>query len=140
MDRIKEMVTSEAVLSYSNPNTELTLQCDASESGLGAAIMQQNQPIAYAIRALSGTETRYGQIAKELLAVIFGLEKFHQYTYGRTVRVISDHKPLESIMYKPLHAAPKRFQRMLLRLQKYDIKLQYRPGKEMYLADTFSRA
>ena len=140
LDRIKDMVTSEPVLSYYNPNIELTLQSDASESGLGAAIMQHNHPIAYASRALSDTETRYAQIEKELLAVIFGLEKFHQYTYGRTVRVISDHKPLESIMKKPLHAAPKRLQRMLLRLQKYDIQLQYRPGKEMYLADTLSRA
>lgn len=101
--------------------------------------MQEDRPVAYASRALTDTETRYAQIEKELLSVIFGLEKFHSYTYGRTVNVISDHKPLESIMKKPLHAAPKRLQRMLLRLQKYDIILQYRPGKEMYLADNLSR-
>jgi hypothetical protein len=63
---------------------------------------------------------------------------FHQYTYGRTVQVMSDHKPLESILKKPLHAAPKRLQRMLLQLQKYDIRLQYTPGKEMYIADKIS--
>jgi hypothetical protein len=54
--------------------------------------------------------------------------------------VWSDHKPLESILKKPLHAAPKRLQRMLLQLQKYDIRLQYTTGKEMYIADTLSRA
>jgi hypothetical protein len=59
-------------------------------------IMQENQPIAYASRALTNTETRYAQIEKELLSVIFGLERFHQYTYGRTVQVRSDHKSLES--------------------------------------------
>jgi hypothetical protein len=48
----------------------------------------------------SDTETRYAQIEKELLSVIFGLERFHQYTYGRTVQVRSDHKPLESILKK----------------------------------------
>ncbi|VDI08221.1 Hypothetical predicted protein [Mytilus galloprovincialis] len=113
---------------------------DASQTGLGAAVMQEDRPVAYASRALTYTETRYAQIEKKLLSVIFGLEKFHSITYGRTVNVISDHKPLESIMKKPLHAAPKRLQRMLLRLQKYDIILQYRPGKEMYLADTLSKA
>ena len=102
--------------------------------------MQENQPIAYASRALTDTETRYAQIEKELLSVIFELERFHQYTYGRTVQVRSDHKPLESILKKPLHAAPKRLQRMLLQLQKYDIRLQYTLGKEMYIADTLSRA
>jgi hypothetical protein len=54
--------------------------------------------------------------------------------------VRSDHKPLESILKKPLYAAPKRLQRMLLQLQKYDIRLQYTPVKEMYIADTLSRA
>ncbi|CAC5426704.1 unnamed protein product [Mytilus coruscus] len=140
LEEIKRLVTAEPVLRYYDPKLQLTVQSDASQTGLGAAVMQEDRPVAYAIRALTDTETRYAQIEKELLLVIFGLEKFHSYTYGRTVNVISDHKPLESIMKKPLHAAPKRLQRMLLRLRKYDIILQYRPGKEMYLADTLSRA
>ncbi|XP_063446850.1 uncharacterized protein K02A2.6-like [Mytilus trossulus] len=140
LEEIKRLVTAEPVLKYYDPKLQLTVQSDASQTGLGAAVMQEDRPVAYASRALTDTETRYAQIEKELLSVIFGLEKFHSYTYGRTVNVISDHKPLESIMKKPLHAAPKRLQRMLLRLQKYDIILQYRPGKEMYLADTLSRA
>ena len=45
--------------------------------------MQDGQPIAYASRALLDAERRYAQIEKELLAVTFGLERFHQYTYGR---------------------------------------------------------
>ena len=54
--------------------------------------------------------------------------------------VTSDHKLLESILKKPLHCAPKRLQRMMLQLQKYNIQLVNQPGKEMYLADTLSRA
>ena len=140
LDEIKRLVTAKPVLQYYDPKLQLVLQSDASETELGATIMQENQPIAYASKALTDTETRYAQIEKELLSVIFGLERFHQYTYGRTVQVRSDHKPLESILKKPLHAAPKRLQRMLLQLQKYDIRLQYTPGKEMYIADTLSRA
>ena len=52
----------------------------------------------------------------------------------------SDHKQLENIFKKPLASAPLRLQRMLLRLQRYDIDLQYKPGKEMILANTLSRA
>ena len=72
--------------------------------------------------------------------MIFGLERFHQYTYGHHVTVQTDHKPLKSIVSKPLYKAPKRLQRMLLRLQKYHVTLGYRPGKQMQLADTLSRA
>lgn len=72
--------------------------------------------------------------------IVFGMEKFHQYIYGRQVTVQSDHKLLESIHRKPLFSAPKRLQRMVLRLQKYDISVIYVPGRDMVLVDTLSRA
>ena len=84
------------------------IQCDASEKGLGAALLQEGQPTAFASRALIDTETRYAQIEKEMLATIFAAEKFDQYTFGHSVTVQSDHKPLESILKKPLLSAPKR--------------------------------
>ena len=49
---------------YYNVNDEVTLQCDASQSGLGAALMQNGQPVAYGSRALTPAETRYAQIEK----------------------------------------------------------------------------
>ena len=52
----------------------------------------------------------------------------------------SDHKPLESIVKKPLAAAPPTLQRILLRMQKYDYALEYKPGKELVLPDMLSRA
>ena len=84
------------------------IQCDASEKGLGAALLQEGQPIAFASRALTDTETRYAQIEKEMLAIVFAAEKFDQYTFGHSVTVQSDHKPLESILKKPLFSAPLR--------------------------------
>ena len=75
-----------------------------------------------------------------MLAVTFGLEKFHHYTYGRKVDVITDHKPLVSIMTKPLSSAPKRLQNLLLRAQKYSFSLSWKPGSEIPLADALSRA
>ena len=72
--------------------------------------------------------------------MVYGLERFHTYTYGREVFVESDHKPLEVIVKKPLHRTPKRLQRMLMRVQLYNVKLGYKKGSSMYLADTLSRA
>ena len=78
-----------------NLEEEVTLQCDASQSCLGAALLQNGQPVAYASRALSAAETRYAQIEKELLAIVFTCECFEPYVYGRhMIRVESDHKPL----------------------------------------------
>ena len=102
--------------------------------------MHEGQPITYASRALTPAETRYSQIEKELLAQVFGLEYNHMYTYGRKVILWTDHKPLVSISLKPLSQAPKRLQRLLLALHNYDVDIRYKPGKEMYLADTLSRA
>ena len=119
-DALKAAVTNTPVLRYYNLEEEVTLQ-----SGLGAALMQNGQPVAYSSRALTSAETRYAQIEKELLAVVFACQRFDAYVYGRAnVNVESDHKPLAIIMRKTLDSAPKRLQRMLLALQKYDINLR----------------
>ena len=138
--RIRQLVIEAPVLKYYEPTEELTLQSDASQKGLSVVLTQNGQPLAFASRALSDTETRYAQIEKKLLSVVFGLEKLHQYTYGRKVTVQTDHKLLEAIVKKPLHMAPKRLQRLLLRLLVYDVILTYRCGRQMQLADTLSRA
>lgn len=126
--RLKDKIANTPVLKYYNQEDELTLQCDASETGLEAALTQRGKPVAFGSRALAPTERGYAQIEKECLAIVFGMEKFHHYTYGRKVTVQSDHKPLENIHRKPLLSAPKRLQRMLLRPQKYDINVIYVPG------------
>ena len=138
---IKKLVTNYPVLRYYDVNEPVVIQCDASEVGLGAALLQNGQPVAYASRSLTTTDRRYAQIEKECLAILFACERFDLYVYGRErVFVESDHKPLEVIFKKPLLSAPRRLQRMLLKLQKYNLDIRYKKGKEMYLADTLSRA
>ena len=113
--QLKEAVTCTPVLRYYNLGDEVMLQCDASKSGLGAALLQKGQPVAYASRALTPAETRYAQIEKELLAIVFTCEIFDTYTYGRdVVTVETDHKPLEVIVCEVLNSAPQCLQRMLL--------------------------
>ena len=73
---IKESLTLAPVLGYYDPQKVLTLQVDASSTGLGAALIQGNQPVAYASKVLTPTQQKYAQIEKELLAVVFGCAKF----------------------------------------------------------------
>jgi hypothetical protein len=138
--QIKHLVMNAPVLRYFDPMKSVVIQCDASSKGLGAVMLQDDHPIAYGSRTLTDTETRYSVMEKEMLAIVFSLEKWHQYTYGRPITVQSDHKPLETITKKPLDQAPRRLQMMLLRALAYNVNVQYVKGKKMVLADALSRA
>ena len=139
-DAVKVMLAEAPVLAFYNSDKELVLENDASEYGLGSVLLQDGKPVAYASRSLSSSERHYAQIEKEMLSVLFGLSKFHHYTYGRDVTVVTDHKPLVAIRAKPLGKAPKRLQHMLLKSQEYSYQLTYKPGKAIPVADALSRA
>ena len=140
-EKVKQIMTSSPgpVLSYFDPGKATTLQVDASQNGLGAALMQEGRPIAYASKSLTSCERNYAQIEKELFAILFGCRRFHHYLYGRKVTIESDHKPLIPIFKKPLHSAPPRLQRMLLQLANYDLEVTFIPGTKIPVADTLSR-
>ena len=138
---IKSMISSAPLLKYYDVASETTIQCDASESGLGATLLQEGQPVAFASRSLSTVERQYAQIEKECLAIGFACSRFNQYLHGRELTTVeTDHKPLVPIFQKSIHSAPKRLQRMLLRLQRYNLNVTYLPGSQMYIADMLSRA
>ena len=130
-------------LRYYDRNLLVTVQADASLRGLGACLIQQHkgkdQPIAFASKSLMDTETRYANIERKLLAIVFACQRFSTYLLGRSFVAESDHKPLEMIAMKNLANAPPHLQRMLLELQRYDVTIKYRPGKEMQLANALSR-
>ena len=75
-ETLKTAVSTAPVLRYYNLNEEVTLQCDASQSGLGVALLQGGQLVAYASHTLTETKSRYAQIEKELLAIVFGCDHF----------------------------------------------------------------
>ena len=116
------------------------MQNDSPQHGLGAVILQENKPIAFASRTLTETERQYAQIEKELLSVIFAMEKFDQYVYGRHVVIQNDHKPLQTIAKKPLLMTRKHLQKMLVQLHRYTFELTYRPGSKVEITDALSRA
>ena len=75
---VQRLVTEAPVLRYYDPTLDLTIQYDASQSGLGATILQNGKPIEYASRSLTNTETRYAQIEKEMLVIVLSLKRFNQ--------------------------------------------------------------
>lgn len=70
-------------------------------NGLGAVLLQANDPVEFASKLLSETGSCYSNIEREMLAVLYGREKCHYYAYGRPIVVGSDHKTLEAIFRKP---------------------------------------
>ena len=68
---IKEILTKDPVLTYFDVTKPVTVSCDTSKSGLGAMLLQDEKPIAFASRSMTETETRYTNIEKELLAILF---------------------------------------------------------------------
>ena len=116
----------------------MTIQVNASQVGLGAALLQDNKPIAFASKALTNVEHRYANIEREMLAVVFRAERFCTYVYGQSFMIKSDHKLLESISRKNLADTPGWLQCMMLCLQGYDLTICYCPGKEMVIQDTLS--
>ena len=128
-------------LRYYDRNLPVTVQADASLRGLGACLIQKHngkdQPIAFASKS-KDMETRYANIERELLAIVFACQRFSTYLLGRSFLAESDHKPLEMIAMKNLANVPPCLRRMLLELQRYDVIIKYRPGKEMQLANALS--
>ena len=133
-------ITETSWLIYFIPDKELVLQVDSSKDGSGAALLHDGKPIEHAPQALTSAEQNWAQIEKETLGVIFGLERFDQYTYSRKVVIENDHKPLAAILKKPLSQAVKRLQALILRLHRYDVDFHYTKGSKLFIADTLSRA
>ena len=125
---------------YFDPSKPVTLSDDALKSGHGAACLKDGYPVVCAPPALAEAEFPYAQIEKELLAATFACRKFHDFIYGRQAAIETEHKLLTGVVNKPLHSAPARLQRMLLQLQRYELKIIYKKETENYVIDTLSRS
>lgn len=137
---MKQKIIEAPTLQYFNGKLPIIIQCDASQYGVGACLFQSDKPVAFASRTLTKTEINYAQIEKEMLAICFAVDKFHEFVYGHKILIQTDHKPLVSIINKDLCKVTARLQRLKLRLLKYEIELVYLPGKKLVVADQLSRS
>ncbi|GBN54858.1 Retrovirus-related Pol polyprotein from transposon 17.6 [Araneus ventricosus] len=103
--KLKKILSSDPVLMIFDPGKEIIVTTDASSYGLGATICQKQDHgrrlvIACASRTLTPTESRYAQIKKDALAVVWGCEKFRDYLTGMHFNLETDHKPFIPILSK----------------------------------------
>ncbi|XP_072152554.1 uncharacterized protein [Bemisia tabaci] len=139
--KLKKRVAEAPILSNFDSSQEIVLQSDASKSGIGACLMQLGRPVAYFSKALTETQTNiWGQIDKEFYAIIAALEKFYQFTYGRDVTVECDHKPISYLVHKDIcKIKSQRLKKFRQRLYNFKVKIIFKPGRKMYIADLLSR-
>ena len=145
--QLKKLLASNTVLCHYSSKLPLRLACDASSFGLGAVLSHvfpngSERPVAYASRSLSPAEANYSQLDKEALAIIFGVQRFHQFIYGRRFELYTDHKPLLAILGPHVDIptlAAARMLRWALILSAYNYSLLFRPTGEHGNADTLSR-
>ena len=160
---IKEAICQETLLAYFDKNLPVFIEVDASGHGLGACLLQGNiedqeldnasqtegkflefrnrlKPIAFASKSLSEAETRYSNIERELLGVVWAVEHFNHYTFANRIHIISDHKPLQPLFNgKMLVTCSPRTARLLLKIIDKDIKFYYQNGPTMHISDALSR-
>ena len=147
LDKVKQQIASDLVLTHFNPALPLRLASDASPYGIGAVMSHvlpngTKRPIAFASRTLSTAERNYAQIDKEALAIVWAVRKFHTYLYGRHFVLVTDHKPLTAI-FNPEKDLPAmtaaRLQRHALFLAGHRYSIEYRNTHEHTNADGLSR-
>jgi transposase InsO family protein len=127
-------------LSFFDDKEPVIITTDASGIGLGAVLQQQDRPVMFISRRLSDCETRYSQIEREFLAIVFALYRFKSFALGRTVTIHTDNKPLISFFKKDIDKLPLRIQRWMLALQPFSFQMKHIPGKENDIADALSRS
>ena len=107
----------------------MTLQTDASKKGLGAVLLQNSKPVMFASRALTGSGRNYQNLERECLAMIWGMEKFHYFLYGKEFTLETDQKPLVLIYRKHMVEISPSIQRLIVRSFPYQpFEVQYRKG------------
>ena len=132
----------ETVRSVPDVSKQFILQTDASNVGIGAILLQEDDegtkhPVAFASRKLQPCETRYSTIEKECLAIVWGVTKFQEYLYGTEFLLETDHQPLQYLRNAQFQNG--RLMRWALTLQPYRFLLRAIHGRDNVGADCLSR-
>ena len=142
-DKLKNVLCSKPILQYPDFTKPFIITTDASNYALGAILSQgpvgKDLPIAFASRTLSQAEVNYNTTEKELLAIIFAVKHFRPYVYGQKFTLITDHRSLTWLDQLKDPTMGSRLARWKIKLQEYDYKIAFKPGRVNANADALSR-
>ncbi|CAN6718963.1 unnamed protein product [Malus baccata var. baccata] len=140
-NHLKDLLTSAPIITPPDWSIPFELMCDASDYAIEAVLGQRKNKlphvIYYASRTLNDAQLNYSTTEKELLAVVFALDKFRSYLIGTKVIVFTDHATLKYLFTKK-EAKPRLIRWMLL-LQEFDIEIKDKKGSDNVVADHLSR-
>lgn len=140
--KLKGCLVAAPVLSCPDFSREFTIQCDASNYGIGAALTQKfddgEKVICYLSQSLTRQQRNFSTTEKECLAVLWSIEKLRPYIEGSHFKVITDHYSL--LWLSKLENPSGRLARWSVRLQQYDFEIIHRKGKEHLVPDALSRS
>lgn len=138
---MKDLLCKRPILKLPDFDRTFILRTDASEDGIGAVLLQlendEKLPVAYASRKLQDREQSYAVIEKECLAVVWGVQKFHQYLYGHEFLLETDHQPLTYLDKSKTENS--RLMTWALLLQQYRFRIVTIKGSDNVGADYLSR-
>ena len=138
---LKRCLVGPPILRLPQFDKPFILRTDASDTGLGAILLQgtegEEMPVAYASKKLLDREKNYSVIEKECLAVVWGVSKFHRYLFGKEFILETDHQPLTYLNKSKM--ANSRLMRWALALQPYRMRIRSIRGKDNVGADYLSR-
>lgn len=139
---VKHALLEPPTLAHYDESAPIVLHTDASQDGLGAVLLQEDESgdhkvLAYASRQLSDVERRRHSSELECLAVVWAVEKFRPYLYGRHFTIVTDNSALTWLQSaKHLNA---KIARWSLQLQEYNFTIVHRRGSAHQDADFLSR-
>lgn len=141
---LKSVLTSAPILANPDFTKPFTIESDASDTAVGAALVQEldgeTRVIAYFSKKLSRTQRAYSSVEKECLGVLLAIENFRHYVEGSRFQVVTDARSLLWLFTIGVESGNSKLLRWALKIQSYDIQLMYRKGANNITADCLSRS
>ena len=150
-EQIKDAVYKDLTLKVYDPSLPTYIEMYALQNDIGIILLRpidlnytldeygiptSLMPVAFASKTLTSAEHNYANIERELL--VFGVEHFKHFTFGNEVHMVTDHKPLVSLLKKSLVACNSRLSRLMLKIVDFSLKVLYQPGRKVVISDALS--